>query len=386
MLKRLVISLLLVPALASVLLIATGHKYFLTALSRTYLVGESTANINDHERFDTRVIKAGPTTRWPEHARFGDLALPQALLDTLRQHDAAAFVIAHRGELLAEHYFDDYSASSRTNSFSVAKTVVSLLLGIAIDEGIVGGLDQPLVSLLPEFADDPNAQAATLGSLSTMTSGYDWDERYYSPFSPTVELLYTDDVTRFVLEREFTEVPETYYYYSSASTELLAIALTRALRERDPAATLSGYLSEKLWQPLGMNDDGLWHLDGSGMELAYCCINTNARNFAKVGQLMLERGQWQGRALVPADFVTLMTTPAAKAAYGYSTHLSTGASPPFFAMRGHLGQYVVVVPEHELVIVRLGEQRNTNADTMNTVLPFYIEQALKVVAAAGAES
>ena len=197
-----------------------------------------------------------------------------------------------------------------------------------------------------------------------MTSGYEWDEHYYSPFSPTVQLLYGDDVASFVLDGRFTRAPESFFYYSSASTQLLGIALTRALQRRDPALTLSAYLGEKLWQPLGMNDDALWHLDDNGMELAYCCINTNARNFARLGQLMLQNGSWNGRQLVNAAFIEAMRTPQRQPYYGYATWLTYERDTPYYAFNGHLGQYIIVVPAHDLVIVRLGrsigdEQRNS---------------------------
>ena len=361
---------------------STGNGFFLTALSRTYLAGEPTANINDHQRFDTRLIKAGEPHVWPEHELLAHTQATPALEAAFESHDAAAFLIVKDGQIAYERYLEPYDARSRTNSFSVAKTVVTLLLGIAIEDGLIAGLEQPLTDWLPELADDPLAATATVGSLSTMTSGYDWDEHYYSPFSPTVELYYTGDVADFLLERGFSDPPGERFYYSSASTQLLGIVLSRALAAHVPEATLAEYLSATLWQPLGMNDDALWHTDGQGMELAYCCINTNARNFAKLGQLMLQLGDWQGRSLVPAEHVALVVRPEGQPAYGYSTWLSVDKDPAFFAMRGHLGQYVVVVPEHNMVLVRLGEQHHRMGDTLEIALPFYIGEALAMLAGA----
>jgi CubicO group peptidase (beta-lactamase class C family) len=359
---------------------ATDNQYLLTALQRTYLAGNDTANINDHEVFATRVIASGSAQPWPQAAG-GLQPLPEELTVFLSENDAIAFLALHRGQIVAEQYLQGYSADSRTNSFSMAKTVLTLLLGIAIDEGHVAGLEQPLLDFLPEFAEDPLASTASMGSLSAMTSGYDWDERYYSALSPTVKLVYGDDVTNFVLDGQFSAAPESFYYYSSASTQLLATALTRALQKSDPGATLSDYLSEKLWQPLGMDADGLWHLDNSGMELAFCCINTSARNFARFGQLMLQDGLWQGQQLVPATFIAAMRTVRGAPDYGLSTWINTENKPAFYTLRGHLGQYVVVVPEHELVLVRLGESRDLERDTMADVLPFYIDQVLPLLPA-----
>ena len=358
----------------------TGNQFLLTAFQRTYLVGNSTANINDHNVFATRTIRSGVAQPWPM-AEAGLQPLPAELNTFISDNDAIAFLVLHRGEVVAEQYLQGYTADSRTNAFSMAKTVLTLLLGIAIEEGYIEGLEQPLLDWLPEFAADPLARTATIGSLSSMTSGYEWDEEYYSALSPTVKLVYGDVVTDFVVNGSFSKPPESYFYYSSASTQLLAVALTRALQQVDPAATLSDYLSQKLWQPMGFDADGLWHLDNSGMELAFCCINTSARNFARFGQLMLQDGQWQGQQLVPAGFVEAMRTVRGAPDYGLSTWINAENEPAFYALRGHLGQYVVVVPDHDLVIVRLGESRNREPDTMQEVLPFYIEQALKLLPA-----
>ena len=374
--KRFVLGLGTLPVIASLALLLSGHGYIFTALSRTYLAGHPTANIDDHAVFDTRTITAGDPQPWPLHPNYRD-ALPEAFANALVAGDAIAFLVVHDGRLLAEQYFQGYGPDSRTNSFSMAKTVLTLLVGRAIEDGLIDGLDQPLTALLPEFDDDPLARRATLGSLSTMTSGYEWDEHYYSPFSPTVELLYGDDVAAFVLDGAFTREPESYFYYSSASTQLLAVSLLRALRRADPDATLSDYLSATLWQPLGMNDDAVWHIDGAGMELAYCCISTNARNFAKLGQLLLQDGSWGERQIVPAEFVERMRTPKGKPYYGYSTWLRYDAEPAFYHYSGHLGQFVIVVPEHDLVVVRLG--RSMVEDTGRAALEDYVGGALALL-------
>ncbi|MEO0574915.1 MAG: serine hydrolase [Pseudomonadota bacterium] len=376
MLKKLFIGVALALVIGIVLLYATGHAYILTAIQRTYLAGHATANIDDHQMFDTRAISGAAAQPWQPHPdAIGDALTPE-LLDYLTKNKATAFLVIIDGKLYAERYFAPYTAQSKTNSFSMAKTVLTLLLGAAIDDGFVTGLDAPVTEWLPEFADDPNAAGATLGMLSSMTSGYDWEEHYYSPFSPTVALLYSHDVGEFLLDRSFSDTPGTRFYYSSASTQLLAIALSRALSRATQGLTLSDYLAAKFWQPMGMNDDGLWHLDGTGMELAYCCLNTNARNFAKFGQLFLQSGAWQDRQLVDASFIDAMHAPGPTEFYGYSTWIDQAAPTPHYAMRGHLGQYVIVVPSRRAVIVRLGQQMPQGLSLDGELLPFYIEQAL----------
>ncbi|MEM9173291.1 MAG: serine hydrolase [Pseudomonadota bacterium] len=375
----------LVGAFVALILIAilalqiTGHGYILTALQRTYLAGHVTANIDDYRQFDTRTIARQAPQAWPEHAAFAGDALPQELDTFLSTNQAVAFLVIHQGQVLAEKYYDGYGPTSRTNSFSMAKSVVTMLLGAAIDDGIVAGVDEPLIRWLPEFADDPLADDVTLGNLSRMDSGFDWDEHYYSPFSPTVALLYSNDVGQFLFDRQFKDAPGESFYYSSASTQLLAMALSRALDEYETGLTLATYLGRKFWQPLGMNDDAVWHLDGTGQELGYCCISASARNFAKLGQLLLQDGGWNGVQLLAADWIEQMRTPAAVDYYGYSLWLNNEASVPHYALRGHLGQYVIVVPSLDLVIVRLGHQIPQGYSLYDDLLPFYIDQARQLI-------
>jgi CubicO group peptidase (beta-lactamase class C family) len=213
-----------------------------------------------------------------------------------------------------------------------------------------------------------------------MNSGYDWVEHYYSWFSPTVELYHGSDIEGFLLGRGFSDSPSERWYYSSASTQLLGIALRRALAAGGREISLSQYLSEKIWQPLGMNDDALWHLDSSGMEMVFCCINSNARNFARLGLLMLNNGEWQGQQIVPQAFIQKMIQPDGQDHYGYSTWLNYTNEPPFYHFSGHLGQSISVIPEHRLVVVRLGERRDESKDFQTEELPAYITEALRLSA------
>ncbi len=340
-------------------LIVSGNGFILTGIKRTYLVGNPTANIDDAQQFKTNTIEAGTAQEWPLAATYAPDRLNPDFLAHLEKNDAVAFLIAKNGELLTESYFAGYNDRSKTNSFSMAKTVVTLLLGKAIEQGYIENIDQKISDFIPEFAEDKYGKDATIGSLSSMSSGYDWDENYYSPFSPTVELYYGGDVIDFLSNRGFSHEVDDYFYYSSASTQLLSIVVKRALQKGNPDITLSAFLSKEIWQPLGMNDDGLWHLDNSGMELGYCCINTNARNFAKLGQLLLQDGKWQNQAIIDSAYIEMMRTPKFVDNYGYSTWLGLDAVEPYYYFRGHLGQYIIIVPNQDMVIVRLGKTTGT---------------------------
>ena len=378
MFQKIIVAFLILLLLALVGAIATGNSFLITAAERTYVDGNVTANINDHKMFNVRDIVTRDPQTLPKAPNYNAIPLDSDFRENLQRYNSVSFVVVKDGEVVSENYFGDYHDRSKTNSFSMAKTVTTLLLGIAIEEGLIEGLDQKLSDFLPEFLDDPLGKRATIGQLSLMNSGYEWVEHYYSPFSPTVKLLYGSNVTEFLLARHFSATPGDFWEYSSASTQLLGIILDRVLKQNGVADSVTEYLSKRIWQPLQMNDNALWHTDDAGMELVFCCINTNARNFARLGMLMLNQGRWNGQQLVAAEFIRKMVTPLGKPYYGYSTWLNQNTNPAYYWFSGHLGQYIIVIPEHNMVVVRLGETRESDDDYRITDLPLYIDQALKL--------
>lgn len=384
--KRLALGLLaLLLALAAYVHFG-GHRYFWTALKHTYLDGHNTAHIDDARNFAQATIAAGPPQPWPVATQ--QRPLSDATRAFLVQHRSAAFVVAQRGELVHESYFAPYSAESRTNGFSMAKTLTTLLAGAMAADGVLPSLDAPLSRWLPEYASDPWGAQATLAQLSAMTAGHDWTEHYYLPLNPTTELYFGGQAEATVLRRGFERAPGSVFEYSSASTQVLAVALQRALRERDPQATLSAYVGQRLWQPLGLGEAS-WSLDRpreqGGMEMAYCCVHSRARDMLRIGQLLLQQGQWNGQTLLPADFVQRISAPNGLVRhYGLGLWMDPDAPVPFYFLQGHLGQYVIVVPSQQLVVLRTGQYR-TKATQRHPVIPeevyLYVDEALRMVGA-----
>jgi CubicO group peptidase (beta-lactamase class C family) len=361
--RRALLALLLLVVLAAAYVQFGGHRYFWTALKYTYLQGHNTAHIDDAANFPQAVVASNIPKPWPLDPRAAQTTIAPDLLQFLSTERSAAFLVIHQGQLLHERYFEPYTANSRTNVFSMAKTVVTLLTGAAVADGFMPSFDAPLATYLPEYVNDTNGSAATLAQLSAMTSGHDWTEHYYLPLNPTTELYFGGDAAGTVLAQGFERAPGTAFEYSSASTQVLAVALQRALQARQPDLTLASYLSQRLWQPMGMEGDASWSLDRpraeGGMEMAYCCLHSSARNFARFGQLLLQDGRWGDEQLLPADFVQRMTRPNGFVDYhGHSLWMDPNHRAPFYFMQGHLGQYVIVVPSAQLVVVRLGQVRH----------------------------
>jgi len=359
-LKILLWGIILIIALGIAGIYISGNGYIFNAFQKTYLKGHTTAHIDDYVDFKNSVIKTGIPQPWELHDNYNKAKLTDTFRKELEDYQSAGFAIIKDGKLLYEEYWDNYSNTSMTNSFSMAKSITTMMLGKAIEQGYIKSLEQKITDFIPEFLSDSLGRFATVGDLSSMRSGFDWNEDYYSPFNVTTEAYYGNHIEKQLLKRHFTSHPGGHFKYLSANTQLLAIVLKRATGKN-----LAQYLSEEFWQPLGMESDALWSMSG-GIEKAFCCINSNVRDYAKLGQLLLQKGNWNGVQLLDSAFVELMITPCYDGfnpdepkKYGYSIWIDETYNPPFYCMLGHLGQRIIVVPDENIVIVRLGKSRNT---------------------------
>jgi len=357
---RIVGGIIIVLAFVVIGFYVSGNGYVLKAFRDTYLKGHTTAYIDDYDDFDNAVIKTGTPQPWKLHEKYNQLKLTDTLRKELEDYQTIGFGIFKDGKLLYEEYWEDHSDSSLTNSFSMAKSITTMLLGKAIAQGYIKGLDQKITDFIPEFLSDSLGRLVTVGDLSSMRSGYDWNEEYYSPFNVTTEAYYGNHIEKQLLARHFTSRPGGHFKYLSANSQLLAIVLKRATGK-----DLAQYLSEEFWQPMGMESDALWSLSG-GIEKSFCCIYSNVRDYAKLGQLLLQKGNWNGVQLLDSTFIERMITPCYDAfrpdepkKYGYSIWIDETYNPPFYGMIGHLGQRILVVPCENLVIVRLGKTMDT---------------------------
>ncbi|MGB2164513.1 MAG: serine hydrolase domain-containing protein, partial [Flavobacteriaceae bacterium] len=170
------------------------------------------------------------------------------------------------------------------------------------------------------------------------------------------------DLDALILEQPISEKPGEAFRYKSGTTQLLGMVIKKATGQ-----TLSAYLTEKLWQPMGANQTALWQLDSEekGMEKAFCCLATNARDFARFGKLYKNHGLWNGIQLLDSTFVALSVQPRFEESpeYGYGWWLDVFQGKKVFMMRGHLGQYLLVVPEEDLIVVRLGHLKDREKES-----------------------
>ncbi|MBT8296069.1 MAG: serine hydrolase, partial [Gramella sp.] len=207
--------------LISVILYAFGYGYILKAVSTTYLTGHKTAFIDDHSYFDNRIIQdSNNVSEWSLHEEFGEIK-PTPTLDSLNKElETAAFLIIKNDSLLFEKYYNGYDNNSRTNSFSMAKSIVTALMFKAIQDGHLENTDQPVADFFPQFD-----KRLTIGDLSSMSSGLNWDENYYNPFASTARAYFDDDIREQVLDLEVIEEPGEKFKYLSGNTQLLGMVI-----------------------------------------------------------------------------------------------------------------------------------------------------------------
>lgn len=340
----------------------------------------NSVGIDDYTLFPERAVaNEPPATTYPPAARpLSDARLGPAvqrhfsatgadsLEDFLSGTNTTAFIVLFDGQLAYEGYFNGHARTSTETSFSAAKSFVSALVGIAIAEGKIGGVGDPISTYLPALADR-DLGAITIEQLLTMRSGLAYDESGL-PWSDDALTYYGPDLKALALAQSVETSPGTEWRYNDYNLLLIGMVLERATGK--PVAE---YLSEKIWRPLGMTAPASWSLDEHGFEKMATGINARAIDFATFGQLFLQNGTWQGRAIVPDAWVAASATlteadgagllhvdpdwkpGALDLGYKYYwwVHHRDDGRDDFFAS-GNLGQYIYVSPANRVVIVRTG--------------------------------
>lgn len=332
-----------------------GYAYLFSGISKTYLRGKSSAHIDDGKFFTKNIIQTTKPVLWDEHPDYNKKELPKNIVDDLIHSNTASFLVVKEGKLLHEQYCNGYHELSKTNSFSMAKAVTVMLYGKALEEGKIKNIDQNFSDFYDEFKLKPFGKDLSLKHLAQMESGLIWDENYKNPFLPNARAYYGKSLIKATFSRKFKEKPGERFEYQSGSTQLLGFAVKKAINQ-----SLSSYLSEKFWIPLGMEQNADWSVDESGMEKTYCCIHSNSRDFAKLGQLFIDDGKVGNEQILNLDFIEKMRTPTEKSdeIYGMGFWINNDNPIKHYYFLGLQGQYIIMIPEHKMVIVRTGSYNN----------------------------
>lgn len=337
------------------------------------------ADIRDYRIFPTRVLEADSvffSFVKPEEEDFPSLISIKEedcfFENYLEGNHTVAFLIIQNDTVKYERYFDNYSASDIVPSFSMAKSITSILIGAAIADGLILSVDDPVVKYIPELSKNKGFEEIKITHLLQMTSGIKFSEGYYNPFGEVASFYYGRNLKKEMKKLKLKRKPGEAFEYISGNTAVLGWILDKVLKDK----TLTEYLEEKLWRPLQMEYDATWSLDKKkGLEKAFCCINARAVDYAKIGRLYLHKGSWEGQQIVPESWVeqsTRIDTTEGSAWY-YQNQWWLPSKNGDFLAQGILGQYIYVNPEKNLVIVRLGKKQGKVNwwQTFTTVAEYY---------------
>lgn len=321
--------------------------------------------------FDTRTIEKSPQpTRLAEDKDYTPIAsfsYEDSIINVpsfLESTRTMGFLVMRSDTLIYEEYFNGMEEATTHISWSVAKSVVATLLGIAYHDGLITSLEDPVTKYLPQLANSGYNQVKIKDVLN-MSSGVGFNEDYRD-FNSDINrfgraFALGSSYESFALSLKNERTPGTYNHYVSIDTQVLGMLIEKVTGKR-----LSVYLKEKLWDPMGMEHDAQWIIDETGMELALGGLNMSLRDYAKMGLLYLQKGRWKGQQLVPAEWIELATTPDAphlmpgrnneqssnRYGYGFQWWIPEKPMGDFFAA-GIYNQYIYVYPEKDLIVVKL---------------------------------
>ncbi len=290
----------------------------------------------------------------------------QTALEFAAAQNSVALLVMHRDRLVLEQYWQGQTASDRVNSMSMVKTLLALLIGVAIDDGKITSLQDPVRTYLPEWANDPRGDI-TLADLLYMQSGLRNDDRTDTLRSDLVQLYGGSDGQKIALGIPLEGPPGEVFDYSNFNSQILAIVLERATGE-----SFGDYLSRRLWQPLGAGDGFLWLDRPGGHAKPFCCFFATPQDWMRVGQLLLHHGRVGETQVIPEGWLQSMRVESPleptfglhiwiKARTPDYPQVNRAASAPFtaadtFYLDGRHHQRVYIIPSEELVIVRIGEE------------------------------
>ena len=344
-------------------------------------------SVYDYQRLPGRPFLAGdspfyfPEDLQEERVRAAFEVDPQIddLENFLVETRTQAFIVIQNDHILYEKYFNGSTRDTVVTSFSVAKSFTSALIGVAIADGYIQNVDDPITNYLPELIiRDIRFSSITIRNLLMMSSGIHYFEDIPLLSDDGAKTYLFPDLRRLALE--YTHIknqPGEQFQYNNYHPLLLGMIL-----ERTTGVSVTEYLEKKIWQPLGMEFDGSWSLDSeeSGFEKMESGINGRAIDFAKFGRLFLRNGKWEGTQLIPAEWVIESTRedPAVDRSEYYSDlevrepmdgyykymwwGLPRGYGAYDYSAFGNLGQFIYVSPLADLVIVRNGEKDGIHYD------------------------
>lgn len=365
------------------IIVSSRFQYFDDFKSMISLVIRSQntkASIDDYKFFDNVEIKKSSSPfEWPKHKLYNQIGSSKTLDSVHKKNETVAFLVIKNDSIIKEDYFLGYDENSMTNSFSMSKSIISFLFLKSIEEGTIPSLNSKLTDYFPAFNEN-NGSNVTLSDLSTMSSGLEWEENYKDLMGITAQAYVTKDLNKLMMGSKFSGISGDKFKYLSGNTQLLAMAIEKANN-----STIQELTYRWLWNPMGAKNDAIWMIDSKekNMTKAYCCLSSNAKDFAKVGLVYKNFGKINEQNLIDSSFISMSIKPRfnSNPIYGYGIWIGKQNNIDFFSLRGHQGQYVIVIPKENAIIVRLGKRKSRGSDLNNHPSDFnlYITESLNIL-------
>jgi len=356
------------------------------------------ADVRDYKKFPKAELHRAPEPFYfTDGTRSKKLRLPEitggkhntpyTFEETLKKTGTIAFLIIRNDSILYQWYGKNKDKSTITSTFSMSKSFISALIGIALDEGSIKSMNDPITDYL-DFLDKKEFSKVTIQHVLDMRSGIKFSENYFSPFGDIAKYYYGTNLKKYMKRLKMEGEPGKKFRYISLNTQLLGLILEKATSK-----PLTAYLQEKLWTPLGMEFDASWSVDSkkNKTEKAFCCINGRALDYAKLGRLYINKGKWNGKQLISENWIKqAYIFTERKNNFVYSNHWwhtrdnipvkdSATIQKPYYSdkyaavpdsylvkpsrdffAQGIFGQYLYVYPEKNIVIVRVAKREGRN--------------------------
>lgn len=379
----------LIILLVNLFIILSGRYYLYKGVAHTYLKGRTGPSIYDRDIFPYRTLQRSDNSfQWMEALNIPLGAEEKAFM---QQMESSSFLVFKGDRLIHESYWNGHDQETVSNSFSAAKTVVALLIGVALQEGKIKSIDEPVSNYLERFKRG-DRKKVSIRHLLMMASGLNWQESGANPLSENAESYYGSNLYSLSTRQKLINEPGKHFNYQSGNSQLLGFIVEEAT-----GMNVSEYAQKNIWGKIGTEHDAFWSLDREdGHEKSFCCLYSTSRDFGRLGRLIKNRGNWNGEQLISKDFMDdMFTNPTLSTDehipnYRYGLHIWTylGGDSPVYYCRGILGQYIIAIPEKDLVIVRTGMKRKDNIEKNTNMhkighpadLFTYIESAEKILA------
>ena len=294
--KRIIITIIILLSISLIAMAITDTTYLLNGLKVIYLRGQTDVGIYDYKAQSTTQIKATPRDEWELHEKFNQIQLSDSILKFHNELQSTAFLIIKDGKILIEKYFNDGGKKIPTGVWSITKTYTSLLVLKAIEDGLINSIDDPVIKYVPKWNVKQDSMLK-LRHLASMSTGLFWDEEDHNPFSLIAKLNFYGDLEKYTINDLYAVGnPGQTQHYNSGGTQLLGNVLNNVLIEK----SISEYLSEKFWQPLGCQNNAFFILDSEKHknEKTFGGLVANARDISRLGQLIINNGIWKGKKIL----------------------------------------------------------------------------------------